>query len=356
MRVNIMTTKHFSCENSITTDSPEPYYVNIPHEFSGQRIDSVLSEIIPELSRSRITNWLKNSNIQINGQSPKPSTKVQGGEEVLVIPTLSDEVLAFTPEPIDINVIFKDEHIIVINKPSGLTVHPGNGNWNGTLLNGLLYHFPELRHIPRAGIVHRLDKDTSGLMVVARTLLAQTKLVKLLQDRNVSRIYRAIVEGKTTLRGTINKNIGRSNKNRTQMSVIDIGGKEAITHFRTIEHFDHFSYIECKLDTGRTHQIRVHMQSIGHPIIGDKAYGSRKINYDNDIIDAIKNLDRQALHAISLSFIHPITNTLLNFKAPIADDIRFLLDTLRHDKSIDKSDVSNETTDNDSWEILYVKE
>lgn len=345
-----MTIEHFSSDNFTNTDTPEPYYITIPSKFSGLRIDSVLSDIIPELSRSRITNWLKSANILINGQAIKPKTKVHGGEEILILPVLSDEAMAFTPEPIDLEIVYQDDQVIVINKPAGLTVHPGNGNWSGTLLNGLLYHFKELAHIPRAGIVHRLDKDTSGLMVIARTLLAQTKLVKQLQDRDVSRIYRAIVEGHTAESGVINKNMGRSTKNRTQMSVIAVGGKEAITHFRTLRHFDEFSYIECKLETGRTHQIRVHMKSIGHPLVGDPVYGTRKINYAEHIVQAIKSLNRQALHAISLSFTHPTQNKLVSFKIPLAHDIHYLLNQLNYNIDPEEPELD------ENWEILYVKE
>jgi 23S rRNA pseudouridine1911/1915/1917 synthase len=337
--------------NSI--DSTEPYFVTIPNNLAGLRIDAALSVIIPELSRSVITNWIKAGAILVGDKIPKPKDRVIGSEKVFITPIISDDKLAFTPEDIDLDIVYSDNHIIVINKPAGLIVHPGNGNWSGTLLNGLLYHFPQLHHIARAGIVHRLDKDTSGLMVVARTALAQVKLVEQLQNRTVSRIYRAIVMGHTPQKGMVNKNIGRDLHNRTKMAVLNIGGKEAITHFRTLEHFSEFSYIECKLETGRTHQIRVHMQSIHHPLVGDQTYGSRKINYPQHIADAIISLNRQALHALKLSFIHPESNEVMSFTSKMPEDMKMLLHALRDTvEDFDEED----SYDDGNWEVMYVTE
>jgi 23S rRNA pseudouridine1911/1915/1917 synthase len=333
----------------------EPILLKIPDTLAGTRLDAALATIIPELSRSRLTNWLKAGHVLINKQVLKPKDKVLGGEEVEITPPLSEETLAFTPENIPLNVIYADEHIIILNKPAGLTVHPGNGNWNGTLLNALLYHYPELSSIPRAGIVHRLDKDTTGLMVVARTLLAQTKLVQQLQARSVSRIYRAIVEGSPPVAGIINKNIGRDLRNRTKMATLELGGKEAITHYRVLQYFNDFSYIECKLETGRTHQIRVHLKSLGYPIVGDPVYGSKKINYPQQIVTAIKSLNRQALHALKLSLIHPATNEELHFAVPLAEDMKDLIGELNFD--LQDSYVLDEENfvANEGWEIIYVK-
>ncbi|MCC2625517.1 MAG: pseudouridine synthase [Burkholderiales bacterium] len=336
--------------NSI--DSTEPYFVTIPNNLAGLRIDAALSVIIPELSRSVITNWIKAGAILVEDKIPKPKDKVVGSEKVFITPIISEDKLAFTPENIDLDIVYSDENIIVINKPAGLIVHPGNGNWSGTLLNGLLYHFAELQNIPRAGIVHRLDKDTSGLMVVARTALAQVKLVEQLQNRTVSRIYRAIVTGHTPQKGVINKNIGRDLNNRIKMAVLNVGGKEAITHFRTLEYFSEFSYIECKLETGRTHQIRVHMQSIHHPLVGDQTYGSRKINYPQSIVDAIISLNRQALHALKLSFIHPATNEVMSFTSKIPEDMKVLLQELRGEVE----NFDDEAYDDGNWEVMYVNE
>ncbi len=331
-----------------------PITFTVPDDLSGIRIDRALAVIIPELSRSRLTNWLKDGRVLVNQLIIKPKDKVYGGEEVVITPELDIETQAFTPEDISLDIIYEDNHLIVINKPSGLTVHPGNGNWNGTLLNGLLFHYPELKFLPRAGIVHRLDKETSGLMVVAKTLLAQTNLVQQLQSRTVTRIYRAVVEGKPSQSGNINTNIGRDPHNRIKMAVLNYGGKPATTHYRVLKYFANFSYIECKLETGRTHQIRVHMKSINHPLVGDPVYGSKKINYDESIVDAIVSLNRQALHALKLQFIHPENNTELKFKVPLAQDIRYLL------QQINNSELNNIETDVDDdfgdWEVLYVDE
>lgn len=333
-------------------DSTEPYFITIPNNLAGLRIDAALSIIIPELSRSVITNWIKAGAILIENKIPKPKDKVVGSEKVFVTPIISEDKLSFTPENIHLDVVYKDTQIIVINKPAGLIVHPGNGNWNGTLLNGLLYHFPELKHIPRAGIVHRLDKDTSGLMVVARTTLAQVKLVEQLQNRSVSRIYRAIVEGHTPQKGTINKNIGRDLHNRTKMATLSVGGKEAVTHFHTLKYFSQFSYIECRLETGRTHQIRVHMKSIHHPLIGDQTYGSHKINYTKHITDEIIRLNRQALHALKLSFIHPQSHEVVHFDSHMPEDIRHLLYEL--DQEEHTVDLDSDKHFDDELEIVYV--
>lgn len=344
-------------ELNISHDNLEPISLTIPSSCSGMRLDLALSELITDLSRTKIVAWLKANHIIVNGKNPKPKDKVYGGENVVIMPVLGEEAQAFTANDIDLDIVYQDEHLIIINKPAGLVVHPGNGNWSGTLLNGLLFHFPELQYIPRAGIVHRLDKDTSGLMVVARTLLAQTKLVQDLQDRNVTRIYRAIVEGHPHKEGIVNKKIGRDLVHRTKMAVLNIGGKPAITRYRVLKYFDKFSYIECKLETGRTHQIRVHMQSINHPLVGDKVYNHKKINYPDNIVDAIECLNRQALHAIILKFNHPATNELIEFKSKLADDIKYLLAELTHNENQTNAVADTEDYDDvGDWEIIYTNE
>jgi len=343
---------------SSNQDNLEPISLTIPDKLSGMRIDQALAELIPELSRTKIVTWLKANAIIVNGITPKAKYKVLGGETVVIIPILSDEAQAFSPEDIAIDVVYEDEHLIVINKPAGLVVHPGNGNWHGTLLNALLFHYPELQHIPRAGIVHRLDKDTSGLMVVARTLLAQTRLVQDLQERKVTRIYRAIVEGHPHKEGVVNKNIGRDLTQRTKMAVLNIGGKQAITHYRVLKYFDKFSYIECKLETGRTHQIRVHMQAIHHPLVGDKVYNHKKINYAENIVAAISQLNRQALHAIILKFNHPANNQFMEFKTKLPQDIKYLLAQMNlNDKDGNSSDdlAIDDEDDIGDWEIIYAE-
>jgi 23S rRNA pseudouridine1911/1915/1917 synthase len=323
----------------------------IPDQMIGMRTDQALAEIITDLSRTKLTNWLKDGHILINQKAVKAKDKVCGGEKVLISPPLAEERLAFTPENIPLNVIFADSDVIVINKPAGLTVHPGAGNWSGTLLNGLLYHFPEVANLPRAGIVHRLDKDTTGLMVVARSASAQLSLVEQLQQRSVKRIYRAFVEGQPFKEGIINKNIGRDPHNRLKMTTLEHGGKEAITRYRVLHQFTKIAYIECQLETGRTHQIRVHMKDKGHPLLGDPLYGTRKINYALEVLDALKQLNRQALHALKLSFIHPTSGETLSFKSQLPADLRALLAGLQvaDGYTLDQYDAS----DDENWEIIY---
>lgn len=333
----------------------ESIIFTIPNKYIGYRTDAAIAEIIADLSRTKLTNWLKDGHILINQKTSKPKDKIVGDEEIVINPPFDEEKLSFTPENIPLHVIYQDEHVIVINKQAGLTVHPGAGNWTGTLLNGLLYHYPELAHIPRAGIVHRLDKDTTGLMVIARSFIAQIDLVQQLQNRSVSRIYRAFVEGYPFKEGIIKKNIGRDSNNRIKMTTLEHGGKEAITRYRTLRQFDKIAYIECKLETGRTHQIRVHMRDKGHPLIADPLYGTKKINYSPEVVMAIEDLNRQALHAIKLSFIHPVTKEVMSFKTRLAEDMRRLLSALNF-KDEYELDNLDEYEDNGNWEVIYVRD
>lgn len=334
----------------------ETLVFTMPNKYGGVRTDIALAEIITDLSRSKLTNWLKEGHILIDQQLAKPKVKINGGETVTITPPFDAESSAYLPENIPLSIVYSDEHLIVINKPAGLTVHPGNGNWQGTLLNGLLYHFPELSHIPRAGIVHRLDKNTTGLMVVARTLLAHTNLVQQLQQRSVSRIYRAIVEGYPFKQGIITKNIGRDPHNRIKMTTLEHGGREAITHYRVLQQFDKLCHIECQLKTGRTHQIRVHLKDRGHPLIGDPLYGRGKINYAPEINLAIDNLHRQALHAIKLSFLHPLTQQPVTFKIRLAEDMRNLLQALNYVAGGGEDFDDYSEADDENWEIIYAPE
>lgn len=350
--MNLPMGPEFKITISEHTDS-ETLVFTLPNHYIGIRTDVALAEIISDLSRTKLTNWLKDGHILINQQPAKPKQKFSGGENIAISPPLTAATQDTLPENIPLNVVFSDEQVIVINKPAGLTVHPGNGNWNGTLLNALLYHYPELNQIPRAGIVHRLDKDTTGLMVIARTLLAQLSLVQQLQNRSVSRIYRAIVEGYPFKEGIINKNIGRDPHNRIKMTALEHGGREAITRYRVLKQFDKMCYIECKLETGRTHQIRVHLKDKGFPLIGDPVYGSRKINYPREVVDAIQHLKRQALHAIKLSFIHPTTLEVVSFKTRLAEDMRNLLHALHYKALTNEPDRWDDEDDEHDWEVIY---
>jgi 23S rRNA pseudouridine1911/1915/1917 synthase len=299
--------------------------VTLPPECAGMRLDAALAQLFPEHSRSRLQSWLKEGLIQLDGDSGDPKRKVHGGERIAIAvppaPTFED-----VAEDIPLPIVFEDSALLVIDKPAGLVVHPGNGNASGTLMNALLHHAPELAQVPRAGIVHRLDKETSGLMVVAKTLTAQTDLVRQLQARTVKRHYLALVHGKVATGGTVDAPLGRHPVQRTKMTVVRQGGKEARTHYLPVEQFEHCTLVECRLDTGRTHQIRVHMASIKHPLVGDPVYGKAKCG--NAILAAFP---RQALHAFRLALVHPVTGSEMHWEAPLPSDFASLLEQLRGD-------------------------
>ena len=304
--------------NAVEDDEPALEWI-VPQELSGKRLDQALAELMPEYSRSRIQTWIEGGQVLLAGAPVKPKQKVWGGDVLSVAPSAHPSEVEAEPEAIPLDVVHEDDAILVINKPAGLVVHPGSGNWTGTLMNALLHHAPQLRQVPRAGIVHRLDKDTSGLMVVAKTIEAQTDLVRQLQARSVSRIYLAIVEGHAEESGSVDAPIGRHPRERIKMAVVD-SGKPAVTHFRVLERLPHHTLVECKLETGRTHQIRVHMQSIGHPLVGDPVYGAREQR---------KLFHRQALHATRLALLHPVSGELMAWEAPMPADMEQLLETLR---------------------------
>lgn len=300
--------------------SPDtPIAAVIPAQSAGIRFDQALAHLFPEHSRSRLTAWLKAGLITLDGKTSTASHKVWGGEKVSVTPMADPRTTSFRAQDIPIDVVYEDDHLIVINKPPGLVVHPGSGNWDGTLLNALLQHAPELEKIPRAGIVHRIDKDTSGLLVVAKTLTAQTALVRQLQDHSVSREYVAVVHGFVAREGSVDAPIGRHKTQRTRMAVAP-NGKPAITHYEPEEHLDKTTLVRCRLETGRTHQIRVHMQSIGHPIVGDPVYGGNR---------KIPPFGRQALHAEKLALTHPDTGRRRSWSARIPADMRQLISSLK---------------------------
>lgn len=295
----------------------------------GGRLDQVLAQIMPEHSRNRLQQWIKAGRVLVDGATVlEPKYKIYGSERlrVRVDQALTDaEAGTFLPEPMDLPIVYEDEHILVVNKPPGLVVHPAAGNWQGTLLNGLLAHDPVFTHLPRAGIVHRLDKDTSGLMVVAKTLQAHTHLIRQLQARTVKRLYRAVVCGVPRVDGTVNAPIGRDSRQRTRMAVSS-QGKEAITHYRLLEMYPGCSQVECILETGRTHQIRVHMGFLGNPLVGDTTYQGGK-RYP--LPEPAAMFTRQALHARQLGLIHPATGELMKWTVQPPEDMATLIDDLR---------------------------
>jgi 23S rRNA pseudouridine1911/1915/1917 synthase len=285
-------------------------------------LDAALAILLPDYSRSRLQKWLSDGAVVLNGEVETAGrVKVYEHDDLIVTPQPSDEMKAYTAEPMDLDIVYQDNDILVLNKPAGLVVHPGTGNWHGTLLNALLAHAPQLHNVPRAGIVHRLDKDTSGLLVVAKTLTAQTDLVRQLQARSVSREYRAVAHGHVRRNGTYEGPIGRDPRSRVRMAVVG-SGKPAITHYSIVELLPRATVLACKLETGRTHQIRVHLQKLGHPIWGDPVYGPRQ--------GPIAPLfPRQALHAERLALNHPEHGELMQWQAPLPADMRELIASLR---------------------------
>ncbi|CAM3169151.1 23S rRNA pseudouridine(1911/1915/1917) synthase RluD [Vibrio diazotrophicus] len=299
----------------------------------GQRLDQAVAELFTDFSRSRLKEWLLDGKITVDGQVvTKPRTKVMGGEEITVQAELEDEV-RWEAQDIPLDIVYEDDDIIVINKPRDFVVHPGAGTPDGTVLNALLFHYPPIAEVPRAGIVHRLDKDTTGLMVVAKNVPVQTRLVRELQKRNITREYEAIAIGKMTAGGMIDKPIGRHSTKRTLMAVSPMG-KPAVTHYRVAEHFREHTRIRLRLETGRTHQIRVHMSYLQHPLLGDTAYGGRARipkGASQELTDMIRNFDRQALHAVMLRFKHPATGEEMEFHAPVPEDMVIMTEALRAD-------------------------
>lgn len=307
--------------------------INIPEELAGQRIDQVVAELVPRYSRSRLQQWIRAGNVRVNGEILKPKDKIRGGEHIEISIVFEQEVLA-APEMIDLDIVYEDDTLVVINKPKGFVVHPAVGNPNGTLLNALLHHFPKINEVPRAGIVHRLDKDTTGLLVVAKTLTAQTSLVKQLQKHDVEREYDAIINGNLISGGSVDAPVGRHPVDRKRMAVNVTKGKEAITHYRIAERFRKHTHIKLKLETGRTHQIRVHMQHIRRPILGDQVYGIRLAlppKASQALIDELRRFKRQALHASRLKLTHPGTGKEVEWSVSLPQDIKNLLKLLRDD-------------------------
>ncbi|PZP23348.1 23S rRNA pseudouridine(1911/1915/1917) synthase RluD [Pseudomonas kuykendallii] len=307
-------------------------HASVPTELGGQRLDQVAAQVFPEHSRSRLSAWIKDGSLTVDGGVLRPRDIVYGGA-VLELNAEQEAQGDWVAQDIALNIVYEDEHLLVLDKPSGLVVHPAAGHADGTLLNALLHHAPDLVNVPRAGIVHRLDKDTTGLMVVAKTLEAQTKLVAQLQARSVSRIYEAIVVGVITSGGKIDAPIGRSSAQRQRMAVID-GGKAAVSHYRVLERFRSHTHARIKLETGRTHQIRVHMTHVGFPLVGDPVYAGRfriPPAASATLVETLKQFPRQALHARFLELDHPVTGKRMKWESPLPDDLVWLLTLLRQD-------------------------
>ena len=298
----------------------------IPLRFKHQRLDLALAEMLPNYSRSKIASWIKSGDALINNKGFKPKDK-SIGNEVVSINVQQKENINWTPEKIPLDIVYEDDDIIVINKPDGLVTHPGAGNWSGTLANALLHYDPQLSKLDRAGIVHRLDKNTSGLMVVAKNLQSQKNLVEQLQTHSVRREYSAIVYGHMISGGTVNERIGRDPKDRIKQAVTRVG-KEAVTHYRVIDRYANHTHVKVILETGRTHQIRVHLSHIGYPLIGDLVYGG-KLRFAKkariEIKDALKVFQRQALHSKQLSLSHPEDGSLMTWKVDLPADMKKLL-------------------------------
>jgi 23S rRNA pseudouridine1911/1915/1917 synthase len=309
--------------------------LTIPFETAGQRLDQVLSELLSEYSRTRIKSWIESGEILVNGLQLRPKDKVLGGERVEVNATLPDAV-PVAPEVIDLDVAYQDKHVLVINKPVGLVVHPGAGNAAGTLQNALLHFDPALAQLPRGGIVHRLDKDTTGLLVVARTLAAHTALVRALEAREIEREYEAVCQGVMTGGGTVDAPIGRHPVDRLRQAIRE-DGREAVTHYRVLHRYRGHTHIRLQLETGRTHQIRVHMAHIRYPLVGDRVYGGRLLlpkGASAELIETLRAFKRQALHAARLAFEHPVTGRAVEVTAALPEDLQALLAALAADAKL----------------------
>jgi len=311
----------------------------VPPELSGKRLDQAAADLISEHSRSRLQSWIKSGALTVNGKKCKPRDKVMLDDQ-LELDAEPEAQVSWEAEPISLDVVYEDEHLLVINKPAGLVVHPAAGHAAGTLVNALLNYAPEVENLPRAGIVHRLDKDTSGIMVVARSLVAHTSLVEQLQTRTMGREYEAVVVGTLTGGATVDAPIGRHPTDRKRMAVVPTG-KPAVTHYRLVERFAAHTHIRCKLESGRTHQIRVHMAHVRHPLVGDPVYGGRlrlPKGTSDELRDVLAAFHRQALHAQKLTLEHPETGEILSWEAPLPEDMVKLIEALRkHAKELEQS-------------------
>ena len=310
---------------------PEVMQAVVSADLAGARLDQAAAELFPDFSRARLQQWIKQGALLVDGCPAKARDKVSGGEQ-LQLEAQFEPQGEWQPQDLPLNVVFEDEQLLVIDKPAGLVVHPAAGNADGTLLNALLHYLPNQALLPRGGIVHRLDKDTTGLLVVAKTPKSHQSLIDQLQARTVGREYTALVQGELIAGGEINTPIGRHPKNRKKMAVVRHGGKEALTRYWVTEKFPVYSLLRVKLETGRTHQIRVHMAHRGYPLVGDTTYGARlKVPKaaPAELLDMLRGFGRQALHASRLQLLHPASGEQLRWESPLPEDFASLLDALR---------------------------
>ncbi|MEI7795442.1 MAG: 23S rRNA pseudouridine(1911/1915/1917) synthase RluD [Methylococcaceae bacterium] len=301
----------------------------VPLDMAGMRLDAALAELFSEYSRSKLQTWVKAGRVTVNGESLKTRDKLEGGE-LITLDAEAEVVIIAAPENIPLDIVFEDDDFLILNKPAGLVVHPAIGNWNGTLLNALLHHSPQLETLPRAGIVHRIDKDTSGLLMVAKTLQAHNNLTEQLQARTIHREYQAITHNRMIAGGTVDEPIGRHPTDRLRYAVRD-NGKEAVTHYRVIHRFKRHTHIQVKLETGRTHQIRVHMAHIRFSLLGDPLYSGRfqmPANCSEQLEGVLRSFKRQALHAAKLGLVHPTTGEYMEWEQPLPQDMLNLLAAL----------------------------
>ncbi len=307
----------------------------VPEDLAGSRLDQIAAKLFPDYSRARLQSWIKEGSLKVDGKTLRPRDRLQPGDRIQI----EAELVAseqFIPEPMDLEILFEDAEILVLNKPANTVVHPAAGHYQGTLLNGLLHAYPALDAIPRAGIVHRLDKDTTGLMVVAKTLQSHSALVNQLQQRTVEREYEAVVHGVLTGGGTIDQLLGRHPVNRKKKAVVE-DGKEAITHYKVLNRYRSHTHVQLNLETGRTHQIRVHMAHINHSLVGDPLYGGRlqlPAASSEDFSNFLRNFRRQALHARRLALIHPAAKELMAWEVDAPNDFQQLLRVLKEDQSM----------------------
>ncbi|KXJ53090.1 MAG: RNA pseudouridine synthase [Neptuniibacter sp. Phe_28] len=309
----------------------------VGNDLVGKRLDQAVAQLFPEYSRSRLQGWIKDGSLTVDGVVKRPRDKLFGGEIVAIDAEL-EKIEDHQPQNIPLDIVYEDDHILIVNKPAGLVVHPAIGHRDSTLLNALLYHCPEIAQVPRAGIVHRLDMDTTGLMVVAKTIMAQTELVTQLQERSMGREYEAVVNGVMTGGGMVDEPMGRHSKHRQKMAVVGVG-KEAVTHYRVLKKLRAHTHIRLKLETGRTHQIRVHMAHINYPLVGDQLYGGRfrlPKGCSDEMLKTLRDFKRQALHAKKLELWHPHSGELVSWEVDLPDDFQHLLQVLTADASTDE--------------------